>query len=285
MIFGYITGGLGNQLFQIFAMISLSIDSSIPFYFPNTEYFSSSRHAYWNSFLSRLEIFLKTPIFIKSTTSEVVKETNFEYQPFDIELVKRENILFFGYYQSYKYFENNYRAIYNLIDVNKYKNSVMNKIMNKINISDKTISMHFRLGDYKYLSNCHPTIDLNYYSNCLKYLINVGINLREYKIFYFCENNEIDMKIVLKMIDNLLIEYPYLVFVREEGLEEYEEMILMSLCCHNIIANSTFSWWGAYFNDNQDKIVMYPDVWFGPELSHKNTKDLCPENWIKISVN
>jgi hypothetical protein len=281
MIFGYINGGLGNQLFQIFAIISLSMNSSTPCHFPDLHYFSSSRHAYWNSFLSRLQIFLKSSEFIKSTTSEVVKETNFEYQPFDIELVKRENVLFFGYYQSYKYFENNYRAIYNLIDVNKYKNSVMNKI----NIFDKTISMHFRLGDYKYLSNCHPTIDLNYYSNCLKYLINVGINLREYKILYFCENNESDIKIVSEIINNLLIKYPYLQFIREEGLEDYEEMILMSLCSHNIIANSTFSWWGAYLNDYSDKIVMYPDVWFGPELSHKNTKDLYPENWIKISVN
>lgn len=279
MIFGYIVGGLGNQLFQIFAIISLSIDSGIPFYFPDTKYFSPTRHAYWNTFLSRLQIFLKPTNFIKSTASDVIKETNFEYQPFDIELVKRENILFFGYYQSYKYFEKNYRTIYNLIDINKYKHAVMNKI----NISDKTISMHFRLGDYKNLSNCHPIIHVNYYSNCLKYLIDVGINLREYTILYFCENDESDIKIVSEMIDNLLIEYPYLVFIREEGLEEYEEMILMSLCSHNIIANSTFSWWGAYLNNNESKIVMYPDVWFGPELSHKDTKDLCPENWIKIN--
>jgi len=281
MIFGYSAGGLGNQLFQIFAIISLSMNSSTPCHFPDLHYFSSSRHAYWNSFLSRLQIFLKSSEFIKSTTSEVVKETNFEYQPLNVELVKRENVLFFGYYQSYKYFENNYRAIYNLIDINKYKND----IMNKINITDKTISMHFRLGDYKDLSNFHPIINLNYYFNCLKYLINLEINLSEYKILYFCENNESDIKIVSEIINNLLIKYPYLQFIREEGLEDYEEMILMSLCSHNIIANSTFSWWGAYLNDYSNKIVMYPDVWFGPELSHKNTKDLYPENWIKISVN
>ena len=281
MIFGHIVGGLGNQLFQIFAIISLSINSGIPFYFPDTEYFSTTRHAYWSSFLSNLKIFLKSTNFIKSASCNFIKEETFEYQEFNIELVKRENILFYGYYQSYKYFEQNYRTIYNLIDIDKYKHS----IMNKINISDKTISMHFRLGDYKNLSNYHPIIHLNYYSNCLKYLINAGINLREYKILYFCENNENDIKIVSEMIDKLLIEYSYLVFIREEGLEEYEEMILMSLCSHNIIANSTFSWWGAYLNNNSSKIVMYPNVWFGPELSYKNTKDLCPKDWIKISAN
>jgi hypothetical protein len=56
----------------------------------------------------------------------------------------------------------------------------------------------------------------------------------------------------------------------------------MSCCDHNIIANSSYSWWAAYFNNNSNKIVCYPDKWFGPQLSNHDTKDLCPTTWNKI---
>ena len=62
-------------------------------------------------------------------------------------------------------------------------------------------------------------------------------------------------------------------------------MHLMSLCNHNIIANSTFSWWGAYFNHHEDKIVCYPDIWFGPAQGNKYMGDLFPEKWYKVSLN
>ena len=58
-------------------------------------------------------------------------------------------------------------------------------------------------------------------------------------------------------------------------------MLLMSLCDHNIIANSSFSWWAAYFNVNPEKIVCYSSQWFGPKCNN-STRDLFPENWIKI---
>ena len=65
--------------------------------------------------------------------------------------------------------------------------------------------------------------------------------------------------------------------------EDWEQLLMMSCCTHNIIANSSFSWWGAYFNSNPEKIVCRPSVWFGPAMPDKdNIQDLCPEEWLII---
>jgi hypothetical protein len=288
LFFGHLMGGLGNQLFQICMVISNAIDYESQFFFPDSERLCSKRHTYWNTFLSRLKPFLTSEIFIKNSITQIIREEKFEYVTPDANLLKNNNVLFFGYFQSYKYFEHNYRTIYDLIDIDCAKNNLINKIsdvnvLRNNNNYDNVISMHFRLGDYKNIQNCHPLMTLNYYSNCLKYLSENGVNLRECKILYFCESNLNDLKIVANIISKLRLEHPYLEFVRQPGLEDYEEIILMSLCKYNIIANSTFSWWGAYFNSREDKIVMYPNVWFGPSLSDKNVKDLNPPSWIEIS--
>ena len=272
------------------------------FFFPDKEQLCSKRHTYWNSFLYRLKPFLQNEEFLKNSVSLVIQEKKFEYQGNEYNtnvLSRQHNILFYGYFQSYKYFENNYRTIYDLIDIDRQKNNLINKISDvnvlknisdfssnedELKIYDKAISMHFRLGDYKMLQDCHPLMTLEYYLNCLKYLDGNGVNLREYKILYFCESNLSDIKHVSGIISNLKLEYPYLEFVRQTGLEDYEEMLLMSLCKHNIIANSTFSWWGAYFNNREDKIVIYPSLWFGPAFNDKDVKDLTPTNWVKINI-
>ena len=77
------------------------------------------------------------------------------------------------------------------------------------------------------------------------------------------------------------LPYSKIVIDHNKGEDSWKDMLLMSSCSHNIIANSSFSWWGAYLNSNEDKIVCFPSLWFGTTIEH-NTKDLCPHEWTKI---
>jgi hypothetical protein len=103
-----------------------------------------------------------------------------------------------------------------------------------------------------------------------------------FRVIYFNESQ--DQSTVNVSIKVLSKTFPNLVFVQADLSEDWEQMLLMSVCNHNIIANSSFSWWGAYFNQNPDKLVCYPSTWFGTSLADKDTKDLCPPSWHKVFV-
>lgn len=106
-------------------------------------------------------------------------------------------------------------------------------------------------------------------------------NVKLYNILYFCEkedNEDVELKIeVLKK------EFPTIEFIKaDDSIEDWKQMILMSCCKHNIIANSSFSWWGGHFNLDKEKIVCYPKIWFGSKLTHHVLHDLFPPSWNKI---
>ena len=69
----------------------------------------------------------------------------------------------------------------------------------------------------------------------------------------------------------------------DDKIEDWKQMLMMSCCHHNIIANSSYSWWGAYLNKYEYKIVCYPDVWFGPAMRSTYVCDLFPPKWQKIN--
>ena len=188
------------------------------------------------------------------------------------------NFKFIGYYQSYKYFIDYENEILNLLNINNKKNILNNRYLNKYDF-ENSISIHFRIGDYKNLQKYHPIISIDYYINSINEIINIT-NKNNWNVIYFYEIN--DFEIIENNISVLKKKFININFIPiDTNIPDYEQILLLSLCKHNVIANSTFSWWGAYFNNNHDKIVTYPSNWFGKKIKI-DLSDLFPLKWKKI---
>jgi len=124
--------------------------------------------------------------------------------------------------------------------------------------------VHIRRGDYLNKIHKHPTQPKEYYYSAFSQF-NEDIHFLIFSDdIEWCKNN---------------LKYKYLYFIEEEL--DYISLYLMSLCNHNIIANSSFSWWGAWLNQETNKKVIAPSNWFGKNKK-LNTKDLIPSKWIKL---
>jgi hypothetical protein len=278
MITCNLVGGLGNQLFQIFTTISYAVKSKEKFVFLNSESVGTGitkvRNTYWNNLLCKLKPFLSNNF----SNYNVIREKEFIFNDIISEIntnkISNINTCLYGYFQSYKYFQNNHELICRLLDIQKQKETVSKSYRNfKL---QNTVSMHFRLGDYKLLSKIYPILSYEYYEKAFEYI--QKHNLYHLNILFFCEDEDLDEvniiieKLKKKFCHNGISRAP-------SSLKDWEQMLLMSCCNYNIIANSSFSWWGAYLNSNSDKIVCYPEVWF---VNNIDTSDLCPLEWIKI---
>jgi hypothetical protein len=174
-----------------------------------------------------------------------------------------------GYWQSEKYFNN----VSNLIRsdfIFKDAYNISNQNISKFIKSVNAVSLHVRRSDYVHnavANQQHGTCSLEYYEKSIEY---ISGRIKDIHIFVFSDDPS-------WIKSNLKVAYP--IFYIEET-KNYEDMQLMSMCKHHIIANSTFSWWGAWLNPNFNKIVIAPKKWFNN--SDIDTKDLIPDSWIKI---
>ena len=186
MITCKLMGGLGNQLFQIFATISLAIQYKQTFSFLETPNLGK-RNAYWDTLLISLQRFL---IRSYPKTIQVYKEHNFHYERIVIlNLDQKMSILLDGYFQSYKYFENNFETICKLIRFSHYQNKIREKYKDLFDLQNEkidTISIHFRLVDYKYLQHSHPVLPLSYYISSIAHILKNNVNNKSYNVLYFC---------------------------------------------------------------------------------------------------
>lgn len=176
-----------------------------------------------------------------------------------------------GYWQSEKYF----RAFAPIIresfafmqPLSLQNQQVVDKIKNS-----QSVSLHIRRGDYvqnRQTLAIHGICSLDYYSNAIAYLAQ---HIEKPKFFIFSD----DMEWVKS---NLKIDFPCVYIDHNTDLESFNDMRLMSQCQHNIVANSSFSWWGAWLNANPDKMVIAPKKWYA---NQNDVRDLCPVTWVKL---
>jgi hypothetical protein len=210
----------------------------------------------------------------------VANETPFVYNSGLINAIcsHNKNVFLKGYFQSYKYFEH---FLPNILQILKL--DVQKKIILKLfdtQLSGKTVvSLHFRVGDYINYPNLHPILDKAYYLDALAYLVSNVPQITHVMMFF----EKSDREFLEPTINALKNRFPELNFMTpEHNIPDWSELLLMSCCSHNIIANSSFSWWGAYLNETPNKIVCYPALWYGKDMHAPPLTDMFPQDWVKI---
>jgi hypothetical protein len=256
MVTAKLIGGLGNNLFQIATTYSLCLDNNVNMLYDihNVTTVHKNIKTYTNNILRNIK-FIETHIPTKKTHNEL----NFHYDKIEYT----ESLKLSGYFQSEKYFKHNREKILDLFSIDDHSLKYINEKYGDL-FKYKTCSLHVRRGDYLNYPGIHPICTLDYYQKALE---KIGTNS-----LYLIFSDDINWcKQVFKGSG--------LIFIENEM--DFIELWMMSLCNNNIIANSSFSWWGAWLNKNENKTVIAPETWFGPTVTH-NTKDLYCDNWIII---
>jgi hypothetical protein len=282
MIIVKIEGGIGNQLFQYALGKNLAIKNNTDLKL-DLNYFrkSSFRKFELNNFnIEAKEITSSKIKFIIWANSKkiffrfiynlffkkpiIYKEKNFH---FNNEVFKMKNGTYLeGFWQSERYFIDIKDHILDLFQNDNLFDSKFEIVINEISRSE-AVALHVRRGDYLTNKN-HVSLDLDYYQKAINFLIS---NLNNPTFYIFSD----DLKwCELNLSLNAPFKYIY-------GNSAWEDLKLMSYCNHFIIANSTFSWWGAYLGRKPNKKVIYPRIWF-PKTNTKKTDDLFLNDWIKM---
>lgn len=288
MIITKLQGGLGNQMFQYAVARSRSYNKNVYLDFSFLQQNNTSSEAFtsrdfeigiFNITYKTFSNDLRKIFFGKTFKNRVlrrfiygkliyVKQAENEF----IKIHSAKNIYLDGYFQSEKYFQNIRKTLleeFIFPSVDK-KNSM---ILDKINSSENSVSIHIRRGDYlkPKVQNYHGTLTPEYYYNAIKILNESFENCK-----YFVFSDDIPYtKGIFRDIEN--IEYVDL----NHGKDSWKDMFLMSNCSHHIIANSSFSWWGAWLGQKKGKTIA-PENWFNKEIAHFDIHDIIPKNWIII---
>lgn len=277
-------GGLGNQMFQ-YALYckfrSMGYDTYADLFFyskitANSRPFQLSVFGIDLRQADRKDIIrlagneecyldvLRLKYFGKKT---YIREREIKYNP---QILNIKEGYFNGYWQSERYFKDIEET---LLKEFSFLNSVIedernDHISSMIRKEEKAVSIHMRFGDYLAKPEMYGGIcTKQYYQQAIDY---IKEKVKSPVFFVFSDNIELAKQ-----------QFPDEHFIYVEGGSEktgYMDMYLMSLCRHNIVANSSFSWWGAWLNREKNKIVVAPSKW----LNNMDVYDIIPETWIVI---
>jgi hypothetical protein len=248
----HINYGLGNQLFQVASTLSYAKDHGFTAHFP------CLRDPWYGQYTKN--VFRKLNIDPLDEQVFVYTEPSFYFSQIP---VKGESMLISNsYLQSPKYFEANRQHILDTLDLGADEEEYLKDKYESI-LSGESCSLHIRRGDYLNAKEYHTCLwDTDYYKKSLA-------EASSDTVLVFSDDPEWAKH-----------QFPQdkFVIVTEE---DYLELFLMSYCKNNIIANSTFSWWGAWLNKRKDKKVISPSNWFG-DAANISSKDLIPPTWTVL---
>lgn len=254
-------GRLGNQMFQ-YALL-LGIEHKLGHRIVLSESIDSEsiygRFELQRTFnLTRAHFYNKRDISYKET----YKEERFHY---DARFFKKvhDYMNFEGYFQSEKYFAHCKNVVQQEFTFHHHIQEEAKKFLEPVMHKTK-VSLHVRRGDYVHQPNYHPLCGIDYYKEAIN-------NFSDDEQFVIISDDIEWCKENLPVKNAIYTNF-----------EPGTDMCIMSMCDHNIIANSTFSWWGAWLNLNVNKKVIAPKIWFGPYYQHYDTKDLYCEGWSII---
>jgi len=298
MIIVKLIGGLGNQMFQYAAGRSLShrlhttlkLDTSWFKHYPN-RFYALKKFNIQEDFASLKEIYTlsgrpqtmrqKLVHRVKSFSSfteknRFDKQPSYYYEPhfhFDQKFFTlSEKVYVEGYWQSEKYFIDIEGIIRQELTVKNPLTGKNLELANKIQ-SCESVSLHIRRGDYvtePKAAKVHGICSQEYYLSAIQRL---SEHIKKPHLFIFSDDPNWSKNM-------LHIPYHFTIIDHNDHKAAHEDLRLMSLCKNHIIANSSFSWWGAWLNLNSDKIIIAPKRWFN--VDGYNTKDLIPDGWIRI---
>jgi len=284
MIIVRLNGGLGNQLFQYAAARRLSLKLAVPlkldlaaFEGDKLRVFELDAFNIEASIASRDEVdkFGSVGIFQKikrklGFETAIIKEKYYHFDPQILNALDGSYLE--GYWQSYRYFEDQSAVISRDLTMKKSlsgENKTMSARMNSVDSS----CLHIRRGDYvsnQQTNQFHGTCSLAYYQQAVGQLVD---KVNEAEIFVFSDD-------IPWAKENLVFDLPMTFVDHNSAKNAYEDLRLMTACKYFVIANSSFSWWGAWLAQYNTKEVYAPKLWFADQTI--NTQDLIPPGWHRV---